>query len=125
MKSNAKWALILAALAAFMHFQTGGGGSTPPSPTDTAAIAESVHRSRAARQAVVYRDIAARVESGVLATPAAAGTELVNRIAEIEKDVASPLNESAKQLPSDQWTDKTKSAQWFKDVATGFERIAK
>lgn len=126
MANNAKIALLLAALAAFAHFGVGwtGGGGGPA--TGTAAIAEQVHRDRAARQAAIYLDVAKRIESGELADPPAAGSEVVQRIAAIEADVAKPLSEdAAKQLPGDAWADKAKAAEWFRTAAAGFERVAK
>lgn len=125
MAPNAKIALLLAALAAFAQFRsggTGGGGAA----TGTAAIAEQVHRDRAARQAAIYLDVASRIESGDLADAPAAGAEVVKRIAAIETDVAKPLSEdAAKNLPGEAWDDKAKAAQWFRAAASGFERVAK
>jgi hypothetical protein len=124
--NNAKIALILAALAAFMNFRDGGGGGGGDTPGTTKAIAAQVHRDRAARQAAVYLDVAKRIESGDLADAPAAGNEVVKRIAAIETDVAKPLgDDAAKNLPAEAWDDKAKAAKWFRDAAAGFEVIAK
>lgn len=124
MANNAKIALLLAALALLAHGRGGGGGGFDS--RSTSAIAEQVHRDRAARQAAVYRDVADRIESGALADPPAAGAEVVRRIAEIEADVAKPLAEDAgDRLPDDQWDDRPAAAAWFRAAADGFEKVAK
>lgn len=126
MKSNQWLAAIMVAIAGFAYFNGGGGGGVTPTPQGTAAIAEAVHRSRAAQQAALYRDIALRVRSGALPDASAAGTELVRRIAEIEQETAKPLSvDAAANLPSGAWDDKEKAATWFDTAASGFERVAR
>lgn len=129
MKANQWVAIAMAVLSAFAYMNsgnTGGGGGNGPAPVGTTAIAEAVHRTRASQQAALYRDIAMRVRNGSLVDAAAAGTELVRRITEIEQETAKPLSaDAAANLPSGAWDDKEKAAKWFEAAASGFERVAK
>lgn len=127
-KNNQLITLVLALVAAVVYIkdQSNTGGGNSPIPQGTAAIAEYVHRSRAAKQAALYRDVASRIRSGVLADASAAGTEIVKRVSEIEQETAAPLSaDAAANLPSSEWGDKEKAAAWFESAASGFERVAK
>lgn len=118
-------ALLLAALAAFGAYR--GGGLTPgPSLDGVSAVAAGVHQSRASRQAVVYRDAAAKVKSGEFKDAATLGRYLVSGVAAIESDVAKPLSDdAANSLPKDKIDKPDDVAAWLEAVAKGFDAVAK
>jgi hypothetical protein len=110
-------ALILAALAAFGAVRNG-------SLDGVSAIAAGVHKSRAERQAVVYRDAAAKVRAGEFADASALGRFLTSGVAAIETDVAQPLSKSAAAaLPKDKIEKPEDVAAWLEAAAKGFDSI--
>ena len=113
---------FLTAIGAF--YQSRDGGSV--SPSTTSAIAESVHRNRAERQAVVYRDAVAKVESGEFKDGSSLGKFIVSGVASIEADVTSPLSEdAAKVMPAGEITEPAVVRLWLESAAIGFDRVAK
>lgn len=114
---------FLTAIGAWYQSRDGGGSV---SPSTTSAIAESIHRNRAKRQAVVYRDAITKVESGEFTTGADLGRYLVSGVAAIETDVTSPLSEdAAKVLPSGEITDPDAAKRWLESAAKGFDQVGK
>jgi len=113
-------ALILAAIAAFSAVRNGGSSSLD----GVAAIAAGVHTARAERQAVVYREAAAKVRAGEFADASALGRFLTSGVAAIETDVAKPLSESAAAtLPKEKIEKPEDVAAWLEAAARGFDAI--
>lgn len=113
---------VLTAIGAF--YQNRDGGSV--SPSATSSIAESVHRNRAERQAAVYRDAIAKVESGEFKDGSALGKYIVSGVAAVETDVANPLSEDgAKVMPAGEITEPAVVRLWLESAAIGFDRVAK
>ena len=113
---------FLTAVGAF--YQSRDGGSVSPSTTST--IAESVHRNRAERQAVVYRDAIQKVESGEFKDGSALGKYIVSGVSSIEADVTGPLSENAaKVMPAGEITEPAVVRLWLESAAIGFDRVAK
>lgn len=119
-------ALVLAAFAAFTAYK--GGGITLPTPTldGVSAVAAGVHKERAKRQAIVYREAAAKVKSGEFKDAPSLGKFLTAGVAAIESDVAKPLSaEAAKVLPAEKIDKPDDVAAWLESAAKGFDSVAR